>query len=684
MDNTRSFCITGTGTNVGKTLVTASLLRSLLLLKRSALAVKIIQTGASANSPLADRSHYRLAVGDLTDKQTSDCLHTYPLPASPHLATQDCGVRVRVRDLASEIREYSKKSQAEYLLFETAGGVRVPLNDTEDMLDLLADLAFPILLVAQNTLGAINHTLLTLEALEQASCPIYALILNQTHAQADKTEERILSDNGAILQKRLAHFAKPPLFVSLPFGGLRETEAVAQLAEILMPLARALTEEKKEDSLATLVQRDRRHIWHPYSRVPKEGEEPDPLYPVVNTYKNRIQLADGRSLIDGMSSWWSAIHGYRHPHIVQALKAQATTFPHVMFGGLTHAPSVRLAERLVSLLPPTLSRVFFADSGSVAVEVAMKMALQYQNATGSPEKTRFLTPLGGYHGDTMGAMSVCDPVNGMHQLFSDRLAKQYFVPRPACRFDQPMRKETLDPVTEAFAKHGHEICAVILEPIVQGAGGMWFYHPEYLKGIADLCKAYDCLLIFDEIATGFGHTGKLFALEWANVTPDILCLGKALTGGTMTLAATISTDKVAWGICQKNNVFMHGPTFMANPLACAVANASLDLLLDGTWQKKVKTIETILSRALAPCAHLPNVSDVRVLGDIGVVQTKDKVNAASLTRFFTDHGVWIRPFSDLVYIMPPYCTPEEDLEYLAKVIYEALAECAEKKKQAIN
>ena len=397
-----------------------------------------------------------------------------------------------------------------------------------------------------------------------------------------------------------------------------------------------------------------------------------PLCAARRSHDNRIVLADGRELIDGMSSWWAAAHGYNHPRLLAALRSQAGRMPHVMFGGLTHAPAVELAERLLAHMPRGLERVFFADSGSVAVEVALKMALQYQQGRGETRRTRFLTPRGGYHGDTLGAMSVCDPVTGMHSLFAGLLPRQIFMERPSCRFDAPFDPASLDDARRALEQHGKEIAAVILEPVVQGAGGMWFYHPDYLRGLAELCRGAGTLLIFDEIATGFGRTGKFFAAEWAGVTPDILCCGKALTGGMLTLAATACTGDVAREICREGRVFMHGPTFMANALACAVAGAALDILDENRWQGQVAGLETAMRQGLEPCRQLPGVADVRVLGGIGVVEMEQAVNTAALQTCFVEQGVWIRPFNRLIYLMPPYPSPATDVARLCAAVEEAL------------
>jgi len=421
----------------------------------------------------------------------------------------------------------------------------------------------------------------------------------------------------------------------------------------------------------TLLKQDSHHVWHPYSAIHADT----PIYPVKSAQGVNITLMDGRVLIDGMSSWWSAIHGYNHPVLNQAISAQLQDMAHIMFGGLTHQPAVDLALQLVKITPKPLQTVFFSDSGSVSVEVAMKMAIQYWHAKNQANKQKLLTIRYGYHGDTFAAMSVSDPVNGMHSLFSNTLIKQLFAEAPNCTFDQSCAAEDIAPLENQLKEHHAQIAAIILEPIVQGAGGMRFYSPEYLRQVRELCDQYDVLLILDEIATGFGRTGKLFACEHANIAPDILCLGKSLTGGYMTLAATLATREIADTIRDgKPGLFMHGPTFMANPLACATALASLKLLLDSPWQETVNNIQQSLTTGLQACQQYEHVKDVRVLGAIGVIELHQAIDLKTLQPKFVDAGVWVRPFNKLIYLMPPFIISDEQLNKLIKAVCKVVAE----------
>ncbi len=419
-----------------------------------------------------------------------------------------------------------------------------------------------------------------------------------------------------------------------------------------------------------LLSIDRDSIWHPYSAMHSSL----PVYHVVSAEGARLKLFDGKQLVDGMSSWWCAIHGYNHPEINQALELQLKQTAHVMFGGLTHTPAIKLTEQLLSIVPDKFDAVFYSDSGSVAVEVAMKMAIQYWHAKGNPERQNFVSLQSGYHGDTFGAMSVCDPVTGMHSLFSKSLTKQFFIEQPKCRFGESCASADIAELKKTLEKNSQYIAALIIEPIVQGAGGMWFYSADYLKEVNRLCKEFDVLLIFDEIATGFGRTGKLFAFEHAKVIPDIMCIGKALTGGYLSLAATLTTNDVHKVIDDgKPGVFMHGPTFMANPLACSAALASTNLLLQSPWQQAISRIEKGLENGLMPCKEMNHVDDVRVLGGIGVVELKNEVDMQKVIPEFVKRGVWIRPFGKLIYLMPPYIIDDDDLSLLTVALVEVVS-----------
>ncbi|MEJ7832276.1 MAG: adenosylmethionine--8-amino-7-oxononanoate transaminase [Nocardioides sp.] len=417
-----------------------------------------------------------------------------------------------------------------------------------------------------------------------------------------------------------------------------------------------------------LLAYDREHLWHPYTSM----SDPTPVRLVTGARGTRLHLADGSELVDAMSSWWAAIHGYRHPLLDAALAAQAAEFSHVMFGGLTHAPAIRLAERLVSLAPAGLERVFLADSGSVSVEVALKMALQWQRGRGRPERTRMLTVEGGYHGDTFGAMSVCDPVGGMHAMFAGVLPQQVFAPRPPR--DEADVAEWAAAVEALAATYADELAGIVVEPLLQGAGGMHVYPAECLRVLRRVADKHGLVLVLDEIATGFGRTGTMFAVEAAGVSPDIMCVGKALTGGYLSLAAVLCTADVAEGIsASESGVLMHGPTYMGNPLACAVALASLDLLVAAGWKAQVARINDGLVEGLSGCWELPGVVDVRTIGAVGVVQLDHPVNVVTATEAAVEEGVWLRPFRDLVYTMPPYVCTADDVARICVAVTRAAA-----------
>lgn len=677
-----AFFVTGTDTDAGKTTVTAGLLRAFASMGVPALGVKPVQTGCTegAEGPEApDVELWKKAGG------RGRVLHAFHVPCSPHLAARMEGAALRVESVAQDCRRAAAENGV--TLFEGAGGLYVPLNDEESMLDLMRALRLPVLLVVANRLGCLNHAVLSLDALENAGLAAAGMILCRTvppsrtdAGTSAEAEALILADNAESLARE-GKKRGVPLLADIPYMenfSSSDENLWDKLAAVLEPAARHLTAFGRNDSRSSeLLAFDRAHLWHPYT----SAMAPLPVREVTGACGAKIFLRDGTALVDGMSSWWCRVHGYGNAHLVRAVQKQAARLSHVMFGGLTHEPAVELCRRLMRLLPQGLEHVFLADSGSVAVEAAMKMALQFWQSAGQGEKSRFVALRGAYHGDTLGAMSLCDPVTGMHSLFSGVLPKQIFVERPSCRFDEPFDEASFAPMESALRAHAAETAAVVVEPVVQGAGGMWFYHPEYLRRLRALCDELDILLMADEIATGFGRTGRMFACDFAGVTPDIMCVGKALTGGMMTLSAVAATRRVAETIsgadeAHGGGLFMHGPTFMGNPLACAAACASLDELVASPWQERVRHIEAALKSGLAPCRNAEGVSDVRVLGAIGVVEMKKGVNVEAWQDYFVSRGVWIRPFGRTVYVMPPFVISEEELFQLTSAVCAAVESAA--------
>ena len=669
--NTAIWLIAGVGTDAGKTVTAAALGAALRKDGVDCQIIKPVQSGCIVAAGGGRIAPDAAAYHDADPGVKAEALACFVAPCSPPLAARLEGVSIDPASLVREVRD--RAAQKPVTLVEAAGGLLTPIGETYCFADLAAELDARVVLVGDNSLGAINAFLLSLEALRHRGVAVEAVVANRIEAEHGDADlcAAIREDNIAAIRRAAPEAAVLTLF---HFPGLSSLDAEErqtawrtagdQLQPLVNRIGAFVRTGEASDAVCAF---DRQHLWHPYAST----HPPVRTWHVESTSGCRIRLADGRELVDGTSSWWSAVHGYNHPRLLDALRRQAAKMPHVMFGGLTHRPASELGEKLLDIVPEGMDRVFFADSGSVAVEAALKMALQYQQAVGRRDKRRFLAPLGGYHGDTMGAMSVCDPVNGMHQLFSGVLPEQLFVDRFACPFDGEFDAGHVANLESAFAKHGGEIAAVIAEPVVQNAGGMWFYHPRYLGHLRRLCDAHGALLILDEIATGFGRTGRMFASEWAGVRPDIMCVGKALTGGIMTLSAVLCGDAVASAI-SREGVFMHGPTFMANPLACAVAAASLELLENLSWRDKVLGIERGLRKGLESCRGVDGIADVRVLGAIGVVETERAVNAARLQEFFVEQGVWIRPFARLIYLMPPYVIGADELDALTAAVRSAV------------
>lgn len=648
----KGFIIAGTDTDVGKTIITASFLKAFIKKGFKTAAIKPVQTGCFKDDKnilkAPDVEEYKKAVPHINSPSP---IYSFLMPSSPHIAGKLEKNTISTQKILEFCDLHLKNN--EITLIEGAGGIFTPLNNETNYLDLIKQLDLPVILTANNCLGMINHTCLTIETLEMHGIKVCALIINNTK---NNNNDIIKTSNIKYLKNKYSYIKT----IEIPFINESKTDKISKI--LIENKLEQFIENNNEE-----IKETPGTLWHPYT----SALDPSPQC-VVSKTKGNYLFNNKKPILDGMSSWWCAVHGYNNENIRKAAVKQINQMPHVMFGGITHPPAIKLSESLLKILPKNLNKIFYADSGSVSVEVALKMAVQYWQGQNKLKKTKIMTVKGGYHGDTLGAMSVCDPENGMHTMFNDILPKQIFAPKPKARFDKHFKQEYMEDVRKLIKENHKQTAAFIIEPIVQGAGGMWFYHPKYLKELSILCKKYNILLILDEIATGFGRTGKLFACEWADIVPDIMCIGKAITGGTMSFAAACTTTKVANTISQNGGVLMHGPTFMGNPLACAVAHENIKVLLNSSWKKNVADIEKNLKKELFLCRELENVKDVRVLGAIGVVEVNENIDQNACMKFFIENNVWIRPFRNLVYIMPPYTITPDEIKTLGNTIYKLI------------
>ncbi len=642
------FFVSGIDTGVGKTVVTGRLARWLLRHGYHAITVKMVQTGNDGYSE--DLEAHRILMGGVSfpeDQEGLTAPQIFPFPASPLLAatlehtTLDLG---RIQQCVATLA-----TRYDVVLVEGAGGLGVPLNEHMLTADFAAERGWPLILVTSGKLGSINHTVLSLESAMARGMTLAGLVYNWC-PDADSTIEE---DTPKYLRQYLQqHHIKAPLLFAPRVTDLHNPPE-ADFAALFPP-------HPPEEDWKHLANLDRKYLWHPYASI----GNPPPVNFAEQAHGTHIRLADGTELLDAVSSWWCVAHGHSHPAIMEAIRQQSRRMSHVMFGGFTHRPATVLVERLLELLPAGLDAVFLADSGSISVECAVKMAVQYHYAAGHPERCKMVALKGAYHGDTAGAMALSDP-DGMHILFQGVMPHHFFAEQPATPFRGTWNDADFASMEHILSEHSREIAGVIVEPIFQGGNAMWLYHPEYLRRLRTLCNQHGVLMVFDEVATGLGRTGRLFAMEHAGVVPDILCIGKTLTGGSMTLAATIASRHVADVISSRGSgAFMHGPTYMGNPLACAAAKASLDLLDQYDWKVNLAAIEAGFREGLSAYQTHPNVRDIRWLGGIGILELKHMPTAAQTAQNCHETGVWLRPFGQWVYSMPPFITTPSEVEQI--------------------
>ena len=648
----RVFFVSGIDTGVGKTVVTGLLARWLLRQGRRVVTVKMVQTGNDGVSE--DLQTHRLLMGGVALPEDGEGLtapQIFHFPASPLLAATLEHATLDLERIRQSVATLA--ARYEVVLVEGAGGLGVPLNERVLAADFAAEQGWPLILVTSGKLGSINHTVLSIEAAAARGMTLAGIVYNWC-PEADPT---IDEDTPNYLRRYLQlHRVDAPLVFAPHVPDLRQPPETDFAALFAAP--------SREADLERLAALDRRHLWHPYASI----ENPPPVHFAEQSHGTRIRLADGTELLDAVSSWWCVAHGHNHPAIMEAIRRQSRRMSHVMFGGFTHRPATLLVERLLELLPAGLDAVFLADSGSIAVECAVKMAVQYHYAAGHPERCKMVALKGAYHGDTAGAMALSDP-DGMHILFQGVMPRHYFAEQPKSPFRGAWIDADFASMERILDGHGGEIAGVIVEPVFQGGNAMWLYHPEYLRRLRALCDRHGALLVFDEVATGFGRTGRLFAMEHAGVVPDILCVGKTLTGGSMTLAAAIASRRVAEVISSRGSgAFMHGPTYMGNPLACAAAKASLDLLGQYDWKGNLAAIEAGFRDGLSEFKGHPNVRDVRWLGGIGILELEHMPTAAQTARNCRETGVWLRPFGQWVYSMPPFITTPSEVEQITRAM----------------